>query len=174
MNEVAAAAGCSRATLYRYFENRDALYLAYVHREAQRFQVQIADAIEEISDPRERLLAGLMMAIGVVRNSPASAAWFAANGPPIGGEMADQSEVVRSLVGKFLSSLQPTEPEVIDRRARWLIRVLTSLLIFPGRDADDERVMLEEFVVPMVCPEAHEINRVSAAMVKTTSRRDGS
>jgi hypothetical protein len=30
--------------------------------------------------------------------------------------------------------------------------VLTSLLIFPGRDAGDERAMLEEFVVPMVCP----------------------
>ena len=25
MNEIATAAGCSRATLYRYFENRDAL-----------------------------------------------------------------------------------------------------------------------------------------------------
>ncbi|MDT5125613.1 MAG: hypothetical protein QOH54_1257, partial [Mycobacterium sp.] len=32
MNEIARAAGCSRATVYRYFENRDALYTAYVHR----------------------------------------------------------------------------------------------------------------------------------------------
>ena len=29
MNDVATAAGCSRATLYRYFENRDALHTAY-------------------------------------------------------------------------------------------------------------------------------------------------
>ena len=36
MNEIAKAAGCSRATLYRYFENRDALYTAYVHRETHR------------------------------------------------------------------------------------------------------------------------------------------
>jgi hypothetical protein len=30
--------------------------------------------------------------------------------------------------------------------------VLTSLLISPGRDADDERAMLEDFVVPMMAP----------------------
>ena len=33
MNEIAKAAGCSRATLYRYFENREVLRNAYVHRE---------------------------------------------------------------------------------------------------------------------------------------------
>ena len=36
MNEIARAAGCSRATLYRYFENREALQTAYVHRETHR------------------------------------------------------------------------------------------------------------------------------------------
>jgi AcrR family transcriptional regulator len=35
MNEIAKAAGCSRATLYRYFENREALRTAYVHRETR-------------------------------------------------------------------------------------------------------------------------------------------
>jgi hypothetical protein len=32
------------------------------------------------------------------------------------------------------------------------VRVLTSLLIFPGRDADDERSMVEEFLVPILTP----------------------
>ena len=32
MNEIAKAAGCSRATLYRYFENREALRTAYLNR----------------------------------------------------------------------------------------------------------------------------------------------
>ena len=43
MNEIAKAAGCSRATLYRYFENREALRTAYVNRETYR----LFDAIKE-------------------------------------------------------------------------------------------------------------------------------
>ncbi|MDQ1319611.1 MAG: hypothetical protein QG655_854, partial [Actinomycetota bacterium] len=35
MQDIARAAGCSRATLYRYFENRAALHGAFVHREAR-------------------------------------------------------------------------------------------------------------------------------------------
>ena len=31
MNDIARAAGCSRATLYRYFENREVLHTAYVY-----------------------------------------------------------------------------------------------------------------------------------------------
>ncbi|MXI80238.1 hypothetical protein GR254_08060 [Mycobacterium tuberculosis] len=37
-------------------------------------------------------------------------------------------------------------------RARWVVRMLTSLLMFPGRDEADERAMIAEFVVPIVTP----------------------
>ena len=45
MHEIASAAGCSRATLYRYFENREALYTAYVHREKYRLYREMTDQI---------------------------------------------------------------------------------------------------------------------------------
>ena len=48
MNEIAAAAGCSRATLYRYFENRDALYTAYVHRESYRLYREMTEQIMSV------------------------------------------------------------------------------------------------------------------------------
>jgi hypothetical protein len=41
---------------------------------------------------------------------------------------------------------------LVAHRARWLVRVMTSLFLFPGHDDDDERAMLEEFVVPIVLP----------------------
>jgi hypothetical protein len=48
-----------------------------------------------------------------------------------------------------LNSLGTDDADVVDRRARWLVRVITSLLIFPGNDEADEKQMLEEFVVPI-------------------------
>ncbi len=80
------------------------------------------------------------------------ASWFATTRPPIGGELAEQSEVITALATAFVNSLRSREPAVVERRARWLVRVLTSLLMFPGHDEADERAMIEEFVVPIVTP----------------------
>jgi AcrR family transcriptional regulator len=152
MNEIARAAGCSRATLYRYFENREALRTAYVHRETRRLGRAIADEIDGIEDPRERLVASMTAALRMVRESPALSSWFAITRPPIGGELAGHSEVITALAAAFVTSLGPEDPAVVGRRARWVVRVLTSLLMYPGQDEADERSMIEEFVVPIVTP----------------------
>jgi len=152
MNEIARAAGCSRATLYRYFESREALRTAYVHRETHRLSRAIAERIAGIEDPRERLIASTTAALRMVRESPALSSWFATTRPPIGGELAGRSEVITALAAAFVNSLGPEDPAVVERRARWVVRVLTSLLMFPGHDEADERAMLEEFVVPIVTP----------------------
>ena len=152
MNEIARAAGCSRATLYRYFESREALRAAYVHREAFRLGRAIMERIGGVADPRERLVASMTAALRMVRESPALSSWFAITRPPMGGEVARQSEVVTALVASFVNSLGPEDPAVVDRRARWVVRVITSLLMFPGQDEAEERSMIEEFVVPIVTP----------------------
>jgi AcrR family transcriptional regulator len=152
MSEIARAAGCSRATLYRYFESREALRAAYVHREARRLGRAITERIGGIDDPRERLVANMAASLRTVRESPALSSWFAITRPPIGGEVARQSEVVTALVASFVNSLGPEDPAVVERRARWVVRVITSLLMFPGQDEADERAMIEEFVVPIVTP----------------------
>jgi AcrR family transcriptional regulator len=152
MHEIASAAGCSRATLYRYFENREALYTAYMHRESYRLYREMTEQINSVVDPRERLIEGMMASMRNVRESPALASWFATTQRPIGAEMAEQSEVIGALTEAFVISLAPDDPDVVAHRARWLVRVMTSLFLFPGRDEADERAMLEEFVVPMVVP----------------------
>ncbi|MCB0948843.1 MAG: TetR/AcrR family transcriptional regulator [Mycobacterium sp.] len=154
MHEIASAAGCSRATLYRYFENREALHTAYVHRESYRLYREMTEQITSVVDPRERLIEGMLNSLRNVRQSPAMASWFATTQRPIGGEIAEQSQVIRALTEAFVISLGPDEPDLVEHRARWLVRVLTSLLVFPGHDEADERRMLEEFVVPTVLPVA--------------------
>lgn len=150
MHEIARAAGCSRATLYRYFENREALHTAFVNREAYRLFGELSDRIKDVADPAERLVAGVTAALSAVRSSPPLVSWFAAGEPPIGGEMAEQSDVISALSAAFVNSLGHDDAAAVERRARWLVRVITSLLIFPGRDEDDEKQMLREFVVPAV------------------------
>jgi AcrR family transcriptional regulator len=152
MNEIARAAGCSRATLYRYFENREALRTAYVHRETHRLADAIKNQISGVDDPAVRLIAHITTTLRLVRESPALAAWFATAHPPIGGEMAEQSEVIAALAAAFVNSLGADDPTIVESRGRWLVRVITSLLIFPGRDAADELAMVKQFVVPIVVP----------------------
>jgi AcrR family transcriptional regulator len=152
MHEIASAAGCSRATLYRYFENREALYTAYVHRESYRLYREMTEQINSVVDPRERLIEGMLASLRNVRESPALASWFSTTQRPIGAELAEQSEVIKALTEAFVISLGPDDPELVAHRARWLVRVMTSLFLFPGHNDDDERAMLEEFVVPIVLP----------------------
>ena len=149
MNDIAKAAGCSRATLYRYFENRDALHRAYVHREANREYAELDEIIKTFADPHARLVEGVLASLRRVRESPALSSWFASDKHPLGGDMADRSELIQARSMAFLRSLGVDDAE---RRARWLVRVIVSLLVFPGHDEADERAMLEEFVVPTVLP----------------------
>jgi len=152
MNEIAKAAGCSRATLYRYYENREALRTAYVSRETHRLFQAVGEQISGVEDPREKLVAGIAEALRLVRESPALSAWFATAAPPIGAELAEQSDVIAALTNAFVSSLGADHPANVAGRGRWLVRVITSLLIFPGRDEPDERAILTEFVAPVVVP----------------------
>lgn len=123
MAEVAAAAGCSRATLYRYWPDRGALRRAFVEREARRVAEQVA---AETSTPAEAVL----LAVRLVRERPELAAWFTADGAGLGAHAA----LALGLGGE-------------DDDTRWLVRCIVSLLVMPGRDDADERLVVERYMV---------------------------
>ncbi|MGH9136251.1 MAG: TetR/AcrR family transcriptional regulator [Acidimicrobiales bacterium] len=147
MGDVARAAGCSRATLYRYFEGREALLIAYVHREARRIGKAVAESVAGIADSREQLVAAVLGALRRVRAEPTLAAWFTVDGAAIASGLAQSSDVIGGMVAGFLGG--PADDDV-RHRADWLVRVMLSLLASPGDDEDHERSMIERFVAPVV------------------------
>ncbi|MGW6623113.1 TetR/AcrR family transcriptional regulator [Nocardia sp. NPDC055002] len=149
MAEIAKAAGCSRATLYRYFDNRHAVRLAFVHRETRRIVAQLDERFRDITDPGERIVAAMLGAVEEVRANPLLIAWFRPADSGTAGRISQDSDVIESLAATIFAPTDLTDPER-SRLARWLTRVIVSLLSAPGRDAADERAMLEEFVAPVV------------------------
>jgi AcrR family transcriptional regulator len=149
MAEVARAAGCSRATLYRYFDSRQALQLAFVHREARRIGALIAQDVSGTADPQTVIVEAMLTAIRLVRRDPTLAAWFQLGDSGLAAQIAHSSEVIESLGAAFLGQTGVGGEET-SRRARWLVRVIVSLLTVPGVDDDDERAMIEQFVAPVI------------------------
>ena len=150
MLDVASAAGCSRATLYRYYENRDALRAAFVHRETRRIGAAVAHEVAGVTDARERLTRAIVSSLRLVRDDPSLAGWFTPGDTGVAARLARSSAVIEGLVVTFLGG--GTDPEA-RRRARWVVHVLVSLLAHPEDDADDERALIREFVAPAVVGE---------------------
>lgn len=152
MGEIAAAAGCSRATLYRYFADRGQLHMAFVHREAVRVGQRVAAEVRaaDTSDPDEAVTLAVLGAVRRVRATPALAAWFGHDDAATSLSVAQSSAVIEALG----LSMVP-DPMA----ARWLVRVVLSLLTVPGRDDAEERAMVERFVVPVVVGYADRVTR---------------
>lgn len=141
MGDVARAAGCSRATLYRYFTDRRELHLAFMHREGRRVSAEVARDVAAVDGPDAQVVAAVTSAVQHVRESPTLAAWFEAGDSALTTELVGSSDVLGSL-GLGLAG----DPDA----ARWLVRVVVSLLSMPGRDVQEERDLVSRFVAPAV------------------------
>jgi AcrR family transcriptional regulator len=153
MIDVARTAGCSRATLYRYFPNQAALHLAFVHRATLRIAERLADdrragAPASLAD---RIVAG----IAAVRADPLLAVWFAPENMAVPIALSRNSELLRAMSTGLVdqAGAGPLPPEEIARRGEWLLRCIVSLLAMPGTDDEAERALVESFVVPVLVAE---------------------
>ncbi|MEV7548350.1 TetR/AcrR family transcriptional regulator [Amycolatopsis sp. NPDC089917] len=57
MDQVRAASGLSLKRIYRFFEAKEDLLVAMLRRRDRRWRASLADRVEEVADPRERVLA---------------------------------------------------------------------------------------------------------------------
>jgi len=94
-----------------------------------------------------RVLTAVATALREVRKSPPLLAWFRAVDVGTTTEIANASPVIVSVGAALLGD--PADPDVLER-ARWLVRVVVSLLATPGPSPADEQRLLARFVIPLV------------------------
>ena len=150
MVDVARIAGCSRATLYRYFPNQGALHLAFVHRATLRIAAHLA-AGSDAGAP-DSLLDRIVLGMEQVRADPLLAVWFEPENMAVPMALSQNSELLQSLTA---GGIDQGGKELVDRndaelRAGWLLRSIVSLLATPGPDKETERTMIEAFVIPVL------------------------
>lgn len=153
MVDVCRYAGCSRATLYRYFKSQHELHLAFVHRATMRIAAHMADgragaAVDPATELADRILGG----IEAVRGDPLLAVWYEPENVHVPLALSRDSEMLQLMSTALIAELAgddlaPTERR---RRAEWLLRSIATLLIQPARDAATERALVEDFVVPVL------------------------
>ncbi len=150
MNQIAAAAGCSRATLYRYFASRGDLYMAFVEREARALSKTIADRVAEIPDPHEQVTEAILAAVDGVRTDPVLRTWFLPESAALTGAIGTSSELVNRIAVAFVNGGAYDSGAESNLQGRFMVRVILSLLMTPGADATEERELVRRFVTPSV------------------------
>ncbi len=150
MVDVARYADCSRATLYRYFPNQEALHLAFVHRATLRIATQLA--VERSDGVPDTLADQVLAGIAAVRADPLLSVWFEPENMAVPIRVSQSSDLLRTISEGALSETDPTPQarEDLELRAGWLLRSIVSLLAMPGKDDAAERAMVQSFVVPVL------------------------
>ncbi|MFE6859505.1 TetR family transcriptional regulator [Nocardia sp. NPDC057668] len=138
MDDVAAAAGCSRATLYRHFHGKPALIDAVMANSATAVVERVAATVKRYEGSR-RIVEAILVSVTAVRTDPALARWFADR---TGG--SDEVFATSPELGRMATMLTGIAPD--DEAAQWIVRVVLSLLAWPLPDAASERRMVERFV----------------------------
>ncbi len=152
MIDVARAAGCSRATLYRYFPNREALHLAFVHRATLRIAAEITPATS--TGGADELVDLVVRGIAAVRSDPLLAVWFEPDNMAVPIAVSQNSELLQAMTAGLAQQLDVDHEstEEIALRGAWLLRCIVSFLAMPAGDDATERAMIAAFVVPLLRP----------------------
>lgn len=143
IDKLATLVHCSRATVYRYVGGKTDIRNAVLGRAAARIVGAVNTAVEGL-DGRERLITAILLSvkhiradplgqlmIGSIRGGTREVAWLA------------ESPLLADFAGD-LAGITGGDPLA----ARWVVRVVLSLMYWPAEDEDNERKLVERFVAP--------------------------
>ena len=158
MEDVARAAGMSRATVYRYFENRDALLLGVASRQSSALAAEAINYLARFNTISDWLVEGLLFTLREIPRRPVFASLVTSLDSRASGSLFLGST---GLVQIGVNVLQPmfanakaqgllrddVDPEML---VEWLLRVLWTYLNAPSQVATDEEGMRKLFRMMLI------------------------
>jgi len=158
MEDVARAAGMSRATVYRYFENRDALLLGVASRQASSLAAEAINYLARFNTISDWLVEGLLFTLREMPNRPVFASLVTSLDSRSSGSLLLGST---GLVEIGVNVLRPmfanakeqgllrddVDPEML---VEWLLRMLWTYLNAPSQVATDEEGMRKLFRMMLI------------------------
>jgi len=161
VEDVAQAAGVSRATVYREFRNRDELLLAVVEREAGRVAVEAELHLRRFDDVGSWIVEGMLFCLSEIPRHPVLAMLLTPEDVGRTSRLVLTSEQLLVIGADMLRPIfEPAHRAGLLRKSvelealmEWVLRVLMSYLTVPShlaRNEDEMRHLLREMILPAV------------------------
>ena len=158
MGKIAEAAGCARATLYRYFPNKEALLHAYMVQVAKGFGEVLNDRLRGLRSLGDRLVEAVAVSVELIQEREDVAPFFSEEGLGLTAQLTSNAAVMREqltrqiesesssgrIQGRLKDDVSPAEA------AEWVTRAIFSFSVLPveARSADELRKYLKKMIVP--------------------------
>jgi AcrR family transcriptional regulator len=141
VDALAAGAHCSRATIYRYVGGKAQIRDAVVARSAARIVDRVRAAVEGLTGA-ERVLTAIEVAVAQIRSDPAGRLFVESAQGARGSTWLTASPAVTGFANELTGLAD--DP----RAAKWIVRLVLSLLFWPDTDAHAEHMLLQRYVAP--------------------------
>ena len=158
MGKIAEAAGCARATLYRYFPNKEALLHAYMVRVARDFDAVLERQLRDLRSLGDRLVEAVAVSVQLIQEREDVAPFFNEEGLGLtaqltSGAAAMRQELVRRIERESSSDriCGTLRAEVsAEDAAEWVTRMILSFSLLPpeARSEASLRKYLRKMLLP--------------------------
>jgi AcrR family transcriptional regulator len=161
VEDVAQAAGVSRATVYRHVKNRDELLLAVIGREAARLAAEAEIQLRQFDDVGSWIVEGILFCLQEIPGRPPLAMLFAPEEVGVASRLVLTSERLLEIGADILRPIfEPArrrgllrEGVEIEVLMEWVLRILVSYLAVPSHLATTRaelRHLLRTMILPAV------------------------
>lgn len=163
MGNIAKVAGCARATLYRYFPNKETLLHAYMRQIEREFGAVLEQRLRELDSLGDRLVEAVATSVELIQEREDVAPFFSQEGLGLTAELTANAATMRERLvaqieresgstrirGRLRAEVSAAEA------AEWLTHAIFSFSVLPAetRTGPALRQYLKKMLLPALLAE---------------------